>query len=46
MKLGTTLEKIFKFIGIAWIVEKIWGDKCGCKERKERLDEMKIFRRN
>lgn len=46
MKLGTTLEKIFKFTGIAWLVKKLWGDKCGCKERKERLDQIKIFRRN
>jgi hypothetical protein len=45
MKLGTTLEKIFKITGIAWLVKKIWGDKCGCKERKEKLDNMKIFRK-
>ncbi len=45
MKLGTLLEKIFKFTGIAWIVKKIWGDDCGCEERKQKLDNYKIFRK-
>jgi hypothetical protein len=46
MKLGTLLEKIFKYTGIALIVKKIWGDKCGCEERKQKLDNIKVFRRN
>ena len=45
MKLGTTLEKIFKFTRIAWIVKKIWGEDCGCDKRKEKLDNIKIFRK-
>ena len=45
MKLGTTLEKIFKFLGIAWVVKKIWGEDCGCEERKENLDNIKVFRK-
>jgi len=45
MKLGTTLEKIFKLIGVAWIVKKIWGEDCGCDKRKEKLDNIKIFRK-
>ena len=45
MKLGTTLEKIFKFLGISWIVKKIWGEDCGCQERKEKLDNIKVFRK-
>lgn len=45
MKLGTTLEKIFKFLGIAWVVKKIWGEDCGCQERKEKLDNIKILRK-
>lgn len=44
MKLGTTLERIFKFLGIAWVVKKIWGEDCGCQERKEKLNNIKIFR--
>lgn len=45
MKLGTILEKIFKFTGIAWIVKKIWGDDCGCEKRKQKLDNIKVFRK-
>ena len=45
MKLGTTLEKIFKLTGIAWIVKKLLGDNCGCEERKEKLDNIKVFRK-
>lgn len=45
MKLGTTLEKIFKFTGIAWVVKKIWGEDCGCEERKQKLDNFKILRK-
>lgn len=45
MKLGTTLEKIFRFLGIAWVVKKIWGEDCGCQERKEKLDNIKILRK-
>jgi len=44
MKLGTILEKIFKYTGVAWIVKKILGEDCGCDKRKEKLDNIKIFR--
>ena len=45
MKLGTKLEKIFKVLGIAWVVKRIWGKDCGCQERKEKLDNFKISRK-
>jgi len=45
MKIGTLLEQIFKFTGIAWIVKKVWGEDCGCEQRKEKLDNFKIFRK-
>jgi hypothetical protein len=38
MKIGTLLEKIFKITGVQWIVKKIWGDDCGCDERRDYLD--------
>ena len=38
MRVGTLLEKIFKAIGIQFIVKKIWGEDCGCEERKDKLD--------
>lgn len=38
MKVGTILEKIFKATGIQWLVKKIWGEDCGCEERKDKLN--------
>lgn len=45
MKLGTKLERIFKALGIAWVVKRIWGEDCGCQERKEKIDNFKISRK-
>lgn len=45
MKIGTLLEKIFKTIGVQWIVKRIWGDDCGCKERRDKLDNFKFKRK-
>lgn len=50
MKLGTLLEKIFKYTGIKWLVKKIVIDylgyeNCGCEDRKNKLDNLK-FKRN
>ena len=45
MKLGTILENIFKLTGVAWLVKKIWGQDCGCDERKQKLDNIKVFRK-
>jgi len=47
MKLGNVLEKIFKYTGIKWLVEKIVIDllgykSCGCDKRKEKLNHIKI----
>ena len=44
MKLGNVLEKIFKYTGIKWLVEKIVIDllgykSCGCDKRKEKLNK-------
>jgi len=38
MRVGTLLEKIFKAVGIQWIVKKILGEDCGCEERRDKLD--------
>ncbi len=45
MRLGDLIEKITTYTGIKWIVKKIWGDDCGCEERKQKLDNYKIFRK-
>lgn len=47
MKLGNVLEKIFKYTGIKWLVNKIVIDwlgyeSCGCEERKKKLNHIKI----
>lgn len=45
MRLGNILETIFKYTGIKWIVKKIWGEGCGCDERKEKLNNLFIDRK-
>lgn len=46
MRLGDILEVIFKYTGIKWIVKKIWGEDCGCNERKEVLNNLFINRKD
>ena len=43
IRIGDFVEKITKATGIKWLVKKIWGDDCGCDERKDKLNN--IFRR-
>jgi len=45
MKIGTLLEKIFKATGVQWVVKLIWGDNCGCEERRNKLDNFKFKRK-
>ena len=33
---------ITKYTGIRWIVKKIWGEKCGCDERRESWNDIKM----
>ena len=47
MKLGNLLEKIFKYTGIKWLVNKIVIDllgykSCGCEERKKKLNHLQF----
>ena len=44
MKLGDLVETITTYTGIKWLVKKIWVDNCGCDERKEALNKIKIKR--
>jgi hypothetical protein len=50
MRLGDLLETIFKYTGIKWLVEKVTGligiEDCGCEDRKEALNNIKINRKN
>ena len=44
MRLGNIIEKITTWTGIKWLTKKILGDKCGCEERKEKLNNIIIDR--
>jgi redox-regulated HSP33 family molecular chaperone len=44
MRLGNIIEKITTWTGIKWITKKILGDRCGCEERKEKLNNIIIDR--
>jgi hypothetical protein len=45
MKLGDLLETIFRYTGIKWIVKKLFGEDCGCEKRKEKLNDITIYRK-
>ena len=42
--LGDTIEKITKKTGIKKAVNLILGDKCGCEERKNKLNNLFPYR--
>jgi len=43
MKLGDFIELITTYTGIKWIVKKIWGDDCGCDDRKNKLNDVELW---
>lgn len=43
--LGDVVEKITEATGIKKVVKSLFGDDCGCEERKERLNSVKLTRR-
>lgn len=50
MRLGDTLEVIFKYTGIKWITKKVVIDllgyeSCGCEDRKKALNDLLIDRK-
>ena len=42
--LGDTVEKITKATGIKKAVKAIFGDDCGCDERKDRLNSIMSYK--
>ena len=38
--LGDTVEKITKATGVKKVVKSVFGDDCGCDERKAKLNKM------
>jgi hypothetical protein len=49
MRLGDLLETIFKYTGIKWLVKKVTEavgiEDCGCEDRKQALNKIKIDRK-
>ena len=43
MKLGNLIERITYYSGIKWIVKKIFGEDCGCKERQDKLNDISLW---
>ena len=43
MKLGNLVESITKFTGIKWLVKRIFGEDCGCEERKDKLNDIELW---
>ena len=44
MGLGDLIEKITTYTGIKWLTKKIFGENCGCEERKDKLNKITISR--
>ncbi len=42
--LGDTVEKITKATGIKKVVKAVFGDDCGCDERKDRLKSIMSYK--
>ena len=43
--LGDTVEKITEATGIKKVVKAVFGDDCGCDERKEKLNKAFTYKR-
>ena len=44
MGLGDLIEKITTYTGIKWLTKKIFGEDCGCDDRKDKLNKITITR--
>ena len=42
MRLGDLVYYITKYTGIRWLVKKIWGDDCGCDQRRDDWNKIKM----
>ena len=43
MKLGDLIERITYYTGIKWLINKLFGDGCGCKERQEQFNDIELW---
>ena len=42
--LGDKIENVLEKTGVKKVVKAIFGDDCGCDERKEKLNNLKLFK--
>ena len=42
--LGDVVEKVTEATGIKKVVKKVFGDDCGCNERKQKLNQIFSFK--
>lgn len=42
MRLGDLVYYITYYTGIHWLVKKLWGDDCGCHQRREDWNDINI----
>ena len=43
MKLGDFIYYFTKYIGIRWVVKKIWGNDCGCDQRRDKYNDIDLW---
>ena len=43
MKLGNLIERFTYYTGIKWIVKKVFGNDCGCKERQDKYNKISLW---
>ena len=43
MRLGDFIYYLTKYTGIRWIVKKIWGNDCGCDQRRNKYNDIELW---
>lgn len=43
--LGDTIENVLETTGIANVVKSVFGENCGCEERKEALNKLWTYKK-
>jgi hypothetical protein len=43
MRLGDLVYYITYYTGIRWVVKKIWGEDCGCDQRREDWNDIDLL---
>ena len=43
MRLGDFIYYITKYTGIRWVVKKIFGNDCGCDQRRDKYNDIDLW---